>query len=269
MGGGKSTFFNIIYLSNKKHITKLPSKIYAYDLVKEFPKESFQNKLLMHDDLIPAIGGLSQKSREQVTGFFTELLGSFRYQQLGHIVEGKCNAQFGVARTWFKEFKKQYFAQTLFDRLTTIVPRQKGEEEKDKVLGHMIDRDNPKVPKVKLPIGRRRKILFDHNQINFQDLRTVCLGMDKSQIMSAPRALNYSINWMKGNALLNDRKEVCQYDLQLFLDIAPLHFGFESKMSRLNRLILKYPDLPDSQLIVKSGLSRRTFYRYKKALQGD
>jgi len=306
MGGGKSTFFEIIYESNKRYITRLPSKIYASDLVKSFKKSCFKNKLLMHDDLIPAFSGLSNKSREQLTGFFTELLSSGKYIQLGNKVTGNCNALFGIARKFFYErqtkidllesneseeslghsnpgshpievktegnkekpnLKEKLFTETFTDRVIQIKPISKDITAKLKVLEFMCDRKTT-IPKIVLPLGVKKNIIFNPKNLDMKRFNNLCLDFDRLHIISVQRAFNYCINFMKGNALLNNRTEINNNDLELLQDLLPLHFAQETNYSKTYKVLSRFPDLTDDQLIQKSNLSKGTFYKYKNIIGG-
>ncbi|MGO9643655.1 MAG: hypothetical protein ACLPY5_02790, partial [Candidatus Bathyarchaeia archaeon] len=76
--------------------------------------------------------------------------------------------------------------------------------------------------------------------------------------------------FMRANALLNGRKKVTESDLHLYDLIHPL---FLNSMKELGteKLILSAirnePQATDQELIESSGVSRGTFYKYKKILQ--
>lgn len=310
MGGGKSTLFEMINLSNPKYITKLPPKIYAWELSKN--KDSyFKDKLLLHDDLILGFSGLSKKSREQLTGFFTELLSSGKYKQLGNEVNGNCNALFGIARKFFFEnqtmieqieskvtepddsniinhnnpniievkkkdysksndqynLKEKLFTETFTDRVIQVKPPQKSESTKRIVLDFMRHRDK-ELPKIKLPLGKKKKIIVDYNCLDLKLFDKLCIDFDKSNIISVQRAFNYCINFMKGNALLNNRNSINNNDLLMLQDLFPLHFARETNYTKVYITLSKFPDLNDDQLIEKSKVSKDTFYKYKKIIGG-
>jgi hypothetical protein len=76
---------------------------------------------------------------------------------------------------------------------------------------------------------------------------------------------------MRSNALLNGRPKVTISDLYLY-DLVHPHFlnsmGELGTENRILSLFKKYPDAADKELIGKSGVSKATFYRYMKILQG-
>jgi hypothetical protein len=285
-GGGKSTLFNMIYHSNPKNITKLPSKMYASDMVK-WDKTCWQNKLLMHDDLIPAFSGLSIKSKEQLMGFFTELLSAGEYKQLGNeIKDAVCNAMFGMARDYYyqeqikpgimskdesdgesksKSFKEKLFTSTFTDRVVIVTPPEKTDEQKLDVMEFMRNRQS-KIPIIKLPINKFKKISIDYDKIDLIALDSMCIDFDKSRVISAQRAQNYCINFMKGNAMLNNRSCVTNYDLELLRELFPLHIANLTNYELVYKGMHDFPDLDDSEIIKRIKVARATFYRYKKII---
>ena len=76
---------------------------------------------------------------------------------------------------------------------------------------------------------------------------------------------------MRSNALLNNRRRVTISDLYLYDLVHPLFLNSMGELGTENRvlsLIKKNPDKPDKEIIEISGLSKGTFYKYKKILQG-
>jgi hypothetical protein len=267
MGGGKTTFVNILEQSNAKYCLRLPTKIYAWDFVENFPQGIFKRKLILHDDLIPAFSGLSEKSKQQLIGFFMEMLDKFKYEQLGKTQEGECNALFGIAKRYFtKRENKELYETTFFDRVTLVKPMPMNLQTKSDVLDLMATRDNPKYPKVKLPLGRKKKIKLDFSKFDLEDIKKLALGFDQKGIMSHTRGFNYILNYMKGNALLNDRKEVRYCDWELFTEVYPIHFSRTDTHSLVRNALIKYKDLSDKDIIEKINIPRRTFYFHKKRL---
>ncbi len=75
---------------------------------------------------------------------------------------------------------------------------------------------------------------------------------------------------MQANALLNNRRKSTISDLYLYDLVHPLFLESMGELGAENlvlSLVRKHPDRPDRELIEKSKLSRRTFYRHKKTLQ--
>jgi hypothetical protein len=266
MGGGKSQFINLIHASNPRNVLKLPSKFYAWEAVKEFKSSDFHNKLVVHDDMIICLSGLTRKSKEQLIGFITELFGSHRYVQLGKKIEARCNALFGIARQNFLKNQQDLINTTVFDRLTMVRPPIKSEEETNQVLRKMlIEREGMKPPKVPLPLGKKKpmKIKLDWDKVDFELVNSYANGLKRQIGMSPTRGANYVCNFLKGNAYLNGRKEVKMSDLMLFGDVFPLHFAKKSNYLRVYEALRDNSDMTDEEIIKRANISRRTFYRYK------
>jgi len=76
---------------------------------------------------------------------------------------------------------------------------------------------------------------------------------------------------MRANALLNGRRKVTISDLYLYDLLHPLFLNSMGELGTENRvlfLIKKHSDKPDKDIIRMTGLSKGTFYKYKKILQG-
>jgi hypothetical protein len=76
---------------------------------------------------------------------------------------------------------------------------------------------------------------------------------------------------MRANALLNDRKRVTMLDLYLYDLVHPLFLNSMGELGTENlilSLFKKYPGEPDKELMKKGSVSKGTFYKYKKILQG-
>jgi ACT domain-containing protein len=74
---------------------------------------------------------------------------------------------------------------------------------------------------------------------------------------------------MRANALLNGRSKVTNSDLYLYDLIHPMFLNSMGELGIENRvlaLIKSHPEAADKELIELSGLSRGTFYKYKKIL---
>ena len=78
-------------------------------------------------------------------------------------------------------------------------------------------------------------------------------------------------SYERANALLNGRCKVTVSDLYLYDLVHPLFMNSMGELGVENRtlsLFKKNPGVSDKELIKKSGVSKGTFYRYKKILQG-
>jgi hypothetical protein len=97
------------------------------------------------------------------------------------------------------------------------------------------------------------------------------LELDDYQVQSCARAQDYIKTFMRANALLSGIRKVTMSDLYLYDLVHPL---FLNSMGELGTedlvlsLFRKHHGLTDKELIKMSGLSRGTFYKYKKILQG-
>lgn len=265
MGGGKSDFLKLLHNSNKKKVIQMPSKMYAIELAETFSKGGLHMKTAIHDDLIASFHGLTRKSREQLLGFWTEVLSAHSYSQLKNVVKAECNVVFGVAREFFHKQKEQLFGTTFLDRITLIQPPKKDIVMMDSILDKMEERII-KPPTIKLPT-RRKKIELDwDNTGNYEKAKKLSLLMDKQRIMSATRAWNYVRNWLKGNAYLNGRTEVSNHDFDAFLQLFPLHLGKNTLFMHVYNSIREFPQLSDNERIAKLQISRDTYYKYKKGI---
>jgi hypothetical protein len=97
------------------------------------------------------------------------------------------------------------------------------------------------------------------------------LELDDYQVQSCARAQDYIKTFMRANALLNGRRNVTMSDLLLYDLVHPLFLNSMGELGTENRvlaLVRKSSDKPDKEVIKMSGLSRGTFYKYKKILQG-
>ena len=91
------------------------------------------------------------------------------------------------------------------------------------------------------------------------------------EVQSYARSQDYIKTFMRANVLLNGRSKVTKSDLYLYCLVHPLFLNSMGELGTENRIlyILKQNvGDTDSELIKKSGVSRGTFYKYKKILQG-
>lgn len=76
---------------------------------------------------------------------------------------------------------------------------------------------------------------------------------------------------MRANALLNGRTKITKSDLYLYDLVHPLFLNSMGELGTENlvlSVLKKNPGVADKELIKKYGVSRGTFYKYKKILQG-
>jgi ACT domain-containing protein len=75
---------------------------------------------------------------------------------------------------------------------------------------------------------------------------------------------------MQANALLNGRSKATKSDLYLYDLVHRLFLNSMGELGTENRvlaLIKKHPYKSDKEIIKMSGLSKGTFYRYKRILR--
>jgi hypothetical protein len=76
---------------------------------------------------------------------------------------------------------------------------------------------------------------------------------------------------MRSNALLNRRSKATKSDLYLYDLMHPLFLNSMGELGTENRVQASLKEkfgLTDNELIKRSEVSRGTFYKYKKILQG-
>jgi hypothetical protein len=95
------------------------------------------------------------------------------------------------------------------------------------------------------------------------------MELDSYGVQSYARAQDYMKNFTRANALLNGRRQVTNSDLYLYDLVHPLFLNSMGELGTENRVlsaIKNHPESSDKQLMKISGLSRGTFYKYKKIL---
>ena len=136
---------------------------------------------------------------------------------------------------------------------------------------------NPQPPVIKLPLPERIEddkkveIAFPESKEIEDKIAEYALELDDYQVQSCVRAQDYIKTFMRANALLNGRKKVTISDLLLYDLVHPLFLNSMGELGTENRvlsLIKKHPEKPDKEIIKMSSLSKGTFYKYKKILQG-
>ena len=113
-------------------------------------------------------------------------------------------------------------------------------------------------------------IAFPNSNEIDSKIEEYAMELDTYQVQTSVRAQDYIITFMRANAHLNGRLKVTKSDLLLYDLVHPLFLNSMGELGTENRIlsVLKNnPDLSDKELIKKSGVSKATFYRYKKILQ--
>ena len=95
------------------------------------------------------------------------------------------------------------------------------------------------------------------------------MELDSYGVQSAVRGQDYIRTFMRANALLNNRTKVTKSDLYLYDLIHPLFLNSMGDIgieNRVQALMKDNPNASDKELIKMGGVSRGTFYKYKKIL---
>jgi len=131
-------------------------------------------------------------------------------------------------------------------------------------------------PIVKLPLPEKIEddekvdVKFPRSKDIEDKIAELALELDAYGVQSCVRAQDYIKTFMRANAILNGRGKTAKSDLYLYDLIHPLFLNTMGEMGTENRLltlIKNNPDAPDKDLMKVSGLSRGTFYKYKRILR--
>jgi hypothetical protein len=134
----------------------------------------------------------------------------------------------------------------------------------------------PQPPVIKLPLpekiedDKKEEVAFPDSKEIEDRIAEYALELDDYQVQSFARAQDYIKTFMRANALLNGRKKVTMLDLLLYDLVHALFLNSMGELGTENRLlslIKKNPDKSDKEMIKMSGLSKGTFYKYKKIFQ--
>jgi hypothetical protein len=274
-GSGKTELLErTLAASNQEHFVVLPPKIFESELVTK-PRDYFHNKILVLDDLIVTFEGMSTKQRQQLVNFWTKLLEGGYARDRNAIVNVRTIVLFGLASEQLDKFREELMSATFLDRVPAF-KHNVTPELKREILEFRATQSADKKPDLKLPlpdkIEDREKIhvQFPHSKEIESKIVEYALELDNYEVQSSVRAQDYVKTFMRANALLNGRKKVTESDLHLYDLIHPL---FLNSMRELGpeKLILsvirKNPKGTDQELIESSGVSRGTFYKYKKKLE--
>ena len=241
-GLGKSSILRCLARSNPKYIIELPDKIHESEIMKNFRQDDFERKVWILDDLVVSFRGLNKKQREQLEGFFIAILSKGKYERLGvrRIENAKISCMFGFAQENYSKYSKELFTSTLLDRIVPISYDFSPDEIKE-IIEFKIKakREKKNLPEVKLPFTDEDVEIeipeqFDNEIIELaMKLQTIC-GL------TATRGLNYIQNFLKADALINDRSEVVKADINLFKLILPIHGDVKDSLeNKVRRFILE------------------------------
>lgn len=273
-GSGKSTLLlHILAKSNPKMFQILPKKIFESELVKK-PRDYFDNKILIHDDIIVAFGGLNKKQREQLIGFFGLLLSDQSYSREGldHLKNVRCLAHLGIASESYSKYKKQLLEATFLDRFCSFEVKTSRSNKKD-ILNHRdyLKEKDVQLPVIKLPFFAKKvpiKLHFDE-EIR-QKRNKLALELDDYGVISFARAQNFIDIFLMSNALLNNRKVVNAHDLALYEELHSYHLESSGELSMqafVKALILDYGETIDGNILKEHNLSKSSFYRHRRRLR--
>jgi hypothetical protein len=274
-GTGKSELLErILAASNPNHFTVLPPKIFESELVTK-PREFFHNKILVSDDLIVTFEGMSTKQRQQLVNFWTKLLEGSYSRDRNAIVDVRTIALFGLASEQLDKFRDELMSATFLDRVPpfkhTVTP-----EMKRSILHFRAEARSSERPTIRLPLpekiedSKKVDVHFPTSRCIEERIVEYAMELDNYEVQSAVRAQDYIRTFMRANALLNHRSAVTESDLYLYDLVHPLFLNSMGELGTENRIlsiIKKNPQDTDHQLIKVSGVSRGTYYKYKKILQ--
>ncbi len=274
-GSGKTELLErTLAASNPEHFVVLPPKIFESELVTK-PRDYFHNKILVLDDLIVTFEGMSTKQRQQLVNFWTKLLEGGYARDRNAIVNVRTIVLFGLASEQLDKFRDELMSATFLDRVPAF-KHNVTPELKREILEYRASQSGDKKPDLKLPLPEkiedREKIhvQFPHSKEIESKIVEYALELDNYEVQSSVRAQDYVKTFMRAHALLIGRRKITESDLYLY-DL--IHHLFLNSMRELGpeKLILsvirKNPDGTDQELIESSGVSRGTFYKYKKILQ--
>jgi hypothetical protein len=264
----------MLAISNPNHFVVLPPKIFESELVTK-PRDFFHNKVMVLDDLIVTFEGMSTKQRQQLVNFWTMLLEGHYSRDRNAILNVRTVALFGLASEQLDKFRDELMSATFLDRVPPF-KHNVTVEMKRRILEFRGQIHSRQKPVLKLPLPERiedeKRIEAHFPRSNEIEDRIVeyALQLDSYGVQSCVRAQDYIKTFMAANAILNGRRKVCASDLHLYDLIHPLFLNSMGEMGVENRIlaaIKEHPGAPDSEMISKSGVSRGTFYKYKKVLQ--
>lgn len=281
-GSGKSDLLkDMLAKGNPNHFVFLEEKIFESQLIAR-PKEYYHNKIVVSHDLIPTFEGMKTVQRQQFTNFWVSLLEG-NYARVDHKLENvRTMVLFGIALDKLNEFKQALMSSTFFERVPPFRFDISDEQlrlilrfrTKMNIFGGSKSEHN--IPVIKLPLPDK----IDDEKL--ADIKYLCnkeideriedLAMEQHlyDIQSAIRAQDYIKIFMMSNALLNGRKKVTKSDLMLYELVHPLFINAGRNLGTEKYLISLFKDnsgKDDKELIAISGLSRGTFYKYKKILK--
>jgi hypothetical protein len=275
-GSGKGDLLErILAISNPEHFVVLPAKIFESELITK-PREFFHNKIIVLTDLIVTFEGMSTKQRQQLVNFFTMLLEGSYARIRNELSNVRTVALFGLASEQLNKFRDELMSATFLDRVTTFRHNVTAEMKRG-ILRFRWRASSRQIPIVRLPLPERIddsekvEVRFPRCQDIEDKIDEHALELDNYGAQSYARAQDYIKTFMRANALLNGRTKVTKSDLCLYDLVHPLFLNSMGELGTENLVLALFrrnPGVTDKELMKRSGLSRGTFYKYKKILQG-
>jgi len=260
-GLGKTTLlYHILARSNPKWIIPLPDRIFETDIC-NFPSEHFKRKVWVLDDLITSFRGTSLKQREQLMSFHNSFMskGVYERRNSNTILRGRVVFQYGLAKENYSKYSKDMLLSTFSERLIMITYDFTPEEE-DYILKK--EDSKRKLPSVKLPF-RKKEVEIEIPQELIEDTINATKRLRTMSELSPIRAKHYIQNFLKSNAYINNRKEVCDDDLKLFKWIESLHYT--TKPDTLEtEIICLIQETNDKDRIIGRKIKNRFKNRYSE-----
>ena len=279
-GSGKSELLvRVLAASNPEHFTVLAPKIFESQLVQK-PREYFHNKILVLHDLIVSFEGMDIKQRQQLQNFWSSLLEGNYARDANSITNVSTLVLFGLASEKLNKFRSALLDSTFFDRVPPFKHDVTREMKRELLqLRSQRSTKNPAVrrPIIKLPLpdkiedDRKVDVAFPRSKEIEDRIVEYAMELDRYGVQSPARAQDYVKTFMRANALLNGRSKATRSDLYLYDLVHPLFLNSMGELGmerRVQALIKNNPDASDNELMEKGGISRKTFYKYKKILQG-
>lgn len=273
-GSGKGDLLErILAASNPEHFLVLPAKIFESELVTK-GRDYFHNKIVVLVDLIVTFEGMSIKQRQQLVNFFTMLLEGSYGRVSNALSNVRTIALFGLASEQLNKFRDELMSATFLERVPPF--KHNVTPEMKKAILHFRWRTSSKqIPVVKLPLpekiedNKKVEVLFPRSKEIEEKIDEYALELDSYEVQSYARAQDYIKTFMQANALLNRRTKVTKSDLYLYDLVHPFFLNSMGELGTENlvlSVLKKSRGITDKDLITKCGVSRGTFYRYKKIL---
>jgi len=280
-GCGKTELLiNLLAKNNPSYFSILPEKVFESELITK-PRKFFNNKIVVQSDLIASFTGVNKKQRQQLTNFWTGILDGGNYsrdkgtqlKEVKNLRGVRTAAIFGIASEMMPVFHEQLLNETFLDRIPPMRVSFTDEEKREILeFRDTINKEDKEPPKIILPKKNPKiKIAFpfDNEEIT-KKVNNYAMNLDIHEIQSFARAQQYIQLFMQANAALNNRKEITQSDLDIYSIVHPLFIESSWNLSmetKVREVIISNPSMEDKERIKLAGMSKQTFYKYKKILR--